>query len=145
MLTIRSPLLTSCCSELVVTTTPPPRRLRRLKLREPSEKVLEMTGHAPRSSPSTIPLFLISFSMESVSLFPPSLNLIFIYCFFFSPYHMGPINLTKGYIFIIFRLKFTDMLITLERCSSVLSSLSRLVDVVRIVHIVLNPQGIILG
>lgn len=58
---------------------------------------------------------------------------------------MGPINLTKGYIFIIFRLKFTDMLITLERCSSVLSSLSRLVDVVRIVHIVLNPQGIILG
>lgn len=41
----------------------------------------------------------------------------------------------------IFRLKFTDVHITLGKCNSVRFSLSRLVGVVRIAHIVLNPLG----
>ena len=46
---------------------------------------------------------------------------------------------------VVSRLKFTDMLTTLGKCSSALSCLSRRVDVARTVHIVLSRPGTIQG
>lgn len=79
-------------------------------------------------------LDLLFHGVCSYSLFTPLCLILTFSC---------SIATTMTFLFYIFRHKFIDMLITSGKCSSVLYFPSRLVGVLRIVHIVLNLQNII--